>query len=227
MSFDKNISMLKLAIELLGDLSEKLIFVGGATTCLYVEPSIADELRPTEDVDCVIEASSLLNYNKVEKILREKGFSNDTRRNAPICRFLYKDILTLDVMPDDDRVLGFSNSWYKAGIKNKITIKIEDKLINIFSFPYFLASKFEAFENRGKNDPRLSSDLEDIVIVLDGLKNLELKNMDSDITSYLSAKATDCLNERNTIEAIEGFLSSEGKVLRVRKRFKSIAELKE
>jgi hypothetical protein len=49
-----------------------------------VEPSIADELRPTEDVDCVIEASSLLNYNKVEKILREKGFSNDTRRNAPI-----------------------------------------------------------------------------------------------------------------------------------------------
>lgn len=178
MSYDKNLAMLDLALNILGELSDELIFVGGATACLYVDADIADEIRPTEDVDCVVEAYSKSEYNRIEEKVREKGFQNDLRPGAPLCRYLYNNILTLDLMPDDERILGFSNSWYKQGVKNKIIKSVKNRSINIFSLPYFLASKFEAFEKRGMSDPRLSSDLEDIIIVLDGIKDFSLSCLD-------------------------------------------------
>ncbi len=204
--------MLKLALNLLGDLSEELIFVGGSTTCLYINPEIADELRPTEDVDCIVETYSRKAYSEIEKKLRDKGFTHDTRAKAPICRFRYKDILILDVMPDDKGVLGFSNSWYTPGIKDKVTKSIEDKNINILSLPYFLASKFEAFENRGSEDPRFSTDLEDIILVLDGIKQLKINSSNTNLKNYLKEKSNYCLTNRNTIEAIDAFLMNQNKI---------------
>jgi len=121
-------------------------------------------------------------------------------------------------MPDDEKILGFSNIWYRPGIENKIKVDLDGESISIFSLPYFLASKFEAFENRGKSDPRLSSDLEDIVIVLDGIKNFELENDDKKIGEFLSTRANYCLNDRSAQEAIDGFLSNRDKTVRVNQR---------
>lgn len=176
MSFQKNYEMLKFACGTLGELTDELVFVGGATTCLYVDANIADEIRPTEDVDCVIEIANKNEYDSFQAKLRKKGFSHDTSKGAPICRFKFHDVLVLvlDVMPNDPAILGFSNSWYKEGMKNKEARKIDSKEIFVFSLPYFLATKFEAYNGRGKNDPRLSSDLEDIVLVIDGIENFDL-----------------------------------------------------
>ena len=76
-------------------------------------------------------------------------------------------------MPCDDGVLGFSNRWYEKGIENKIPYKLPSGR-DIWIFPpiYLLASKVEAFLGRGK-DLRLSKDIEDIVILLDGCDVLE------------------------------------------------------
>ncbi|MBC77254.1 MAG: hypothetical protein CME64_14685 [Halobacteriovoraceae bacterium] len=225
MSYENNYKLLKLAAELLGNLKEDLVFVGGSTTCLYVDPVIGDELRPTEDVDCVVRAYSIKEYYKVEKRLRKLGFINDTRKDAPICRFLYGELLTLDVMPDDQEILGFSNSWYKAGIQNRIKVDLGGHEISAFSLPYFLASKFEAFESRGISDPRLSSDLEDIIMVLDGVKDLKIKDLNSDASKFLSEKASDCLNNNLIQEAINGFLSTGNNITRVNRRLESLVSL--
>lgn len=225
MSFQKNYEMLKFACEKLDDLTNEVVFVGGATTCLYVDEEIADDIRPTEDVDCTIEITNKSEYDKFQAKLRTKGFSHDTSKGAPICRFVFHNLLVLDVMPNDPKILGFSNSWYKEGITNKVSKKIGNKEIYIFSLPHFLASKFEAFGSRGKNEPRLSSDLEDIILVIDGIKDFDLSQYKSseNLKKYLSEMAQQCLGDKFIIEAIGGFLNGKlEKVEKINKRLKSI-----
>jgi hypothetical protein len=93
-----NLTMLKCVAEALGDILGKVVFVGGATTELYVDSSSAPEPRPTQDVDCIIEVATYLSYRELEKELRSKGFENDTADNAPLCRWKYRGTL-IDVMP--------------------------------------------------------------------------------------------------------------------------------
>ncbi len=227
MSFEKNYSMLELALNLLGELADEVVFVGGATTCLYVDSTIADEIRPTEDVDCTIEISTRKAYDEFQKKLRAKGFTHDISKGAPICRFKYKDLLTLDVMPNDEKILGFTNSWYKEGIQNKESKKIGNKIIHTFSLPYFLASKFEAFNGRGKNDPRMSWDLEDIILVIDGIKNFDsqIKTLEKNLKEFLIQMSSKCINEKDLSEAIAGFLrNNAAKISRVNQRLKDFKE---
>jgi len=42
----------------------------------------------------------------------------------------------------------------------------DDCMVKIFQAVYFIASKLEAFNDRGNNDGRMSSDFEGIVFVL-------------------------------------------------------------
>lgn len=98
MSFQKNYEMLKLACEKLEELTDEIVFVGGATTCLYVDEEIADDIRPTEDVDCTIEITNKSEYDKFQERLRAKGFTHDTSKGAPICRFVFQKLLILDVI---------------------------------------------------------------------------------------------------------------------------------
>ncbi len=221
MSFQKNFEMLKFACEKLDELTKEVVFVGGATTCLYVDEEIADDIRPTEDVDCTIEITNKSEYDKFQEKLRVKGFSHDTSKGAPICRFVFHKLLVLDVMPNDPKILGFSNSWYKEGIANKVAKKIDNKEIYIFSLPYFLASKFEAFNGRGKHDPRLSSDLEDIILVIDGIKDFDLSQYKTSeiLKKYLSKMAQQCLSDKFIIEAVGGFLNGkQEKIEKINKR---------
>lgn len=114
-----NIIMLQTVANGLGNLKDEMVFVGGAVAELYADNPAASEIRPTLDVDCVIEISSRHQFAKMEENLRTQGFKNDTSEGAPICRWIYKGI-KLDVMPTDSDVLGFSNRWYEEGIQIKI-----------------------------------------------------------------------------------------------------------
>jgi len=223
MSSESNLAMLKLAHDLLEELVDEVVFVGGVTTCLYVDLTISDDIRPTDDVDCVIEITNRNGYDAFQAKLRKKGFSHDTSKGAPICRFKYGEALILDVMPNDENILGFSNSWYKDGIKNKEEINIAGMKIFIFSLPYFLASKFEAFDGRGKNDPRMSWDLEDIILVIDGIKEFSLSGTQGRLRTYLSKMGSLCTKSELMQESISGFLNNNRiKVNKVNDRLKSL-----
>lgn len=77
--------------------------------------------------------------------------------------------ILIDVMPIDKSVLGFSNRWYKDAQANAIDQKITDTInVKIISAPYFLATKLEAFKDRGNQDFLSSHDLEDIISLIDG-----------------------------------------------------------
>ena len=91
-----------------------------------------------------------------------------------------------------------------------VSIKLPDGTsIYIFSAPYFIASKLEALKGRGEKDLRLSQDLEDLVAVLDGRKNVaeQLKTASSNLRKYFQSEFVQLFKERDFLrEAIEGFL---------------------
>lgn len=86
-------------------------FVGGAVAGLLITDPGQPAIRPTEDVDMIIHATARADYQKIEAALRERGFVNDTSRDAPICRWRVGGV-TVDVMPTLKEILGFSNPWY-------------------------------------------------------------------------------------------------------------------
>lgn len=197
--------MLQTVANGLGELKDEMVFVGGAVAELYADNPAASEIRPTLDVDCVIEISSKLQFAKMEKNLRAKGFKNDTSKGAPICRWIYKDI-KVDVMPTDSDVLGFSNRWYEEGIEIKRQKTLPDGT-NVFVFPpeYYLAAKFEAHNSRGGNDLRQSHDFEDIIYILDNCSNIldNISASNPSVKEYLKSECQKLLENPNITEGIE------------------------
>ena len=151
----------------LGDLVDEVVFVGVAVAEFYATGPAAEEARISDDIDCVIEIGSRKEYRELEQLLEAKGFQHDTTSGAPVCRWLFKQIL-IDIMPTKDEILGFSNKWYLIGIENKIVHQLPGG-ITIYIFPpeIYLASKLDAFNARGKSDLRQSPDFEYIIYILD------------------------------------------------------------
>ena len=56
---DPNLAQLRAIAEALGDLCEQVVFVGGATAGLLLTDPLAESVRPTVDVDAIVEASGL------------------------------------------------------------------------------------------------------------------------------------------------------------------------
>ncbi|MDP3399125.1 MAG: hypothetical protein Q8S23_08265 [Bacteroidales bacterium] len=201
-----NIEMIRKVAVGLGDLKDSVVFIGGAVTELYANDPASTEIRPTLDVDCVIELASRGSFYHMEDSLRRKGFKNDTTPGAPICRWIYKDVI-VDIMPDDEDILGFSNRWYKAGVKNRIEKEIDNNLkIFIFQVHYYLATKLEATFHRGMADLRTSQDFEDVVYILNN--NLRLVEIitechDKELKQYLKDRMKSLLNLKYINEAIE------------------------
>jgi hypothetical protein len=111
-------------------------------------------------------------------------------------------------MPSDPRILGFSNIWYQEGIKNAIETKLPNgNTVQIFSLPYFIAAKIEAYFGRGQGDFRLSSDIEDVVAVLDGQKDFEgLLNAPGTVKAYLKKNFRIFIGDPVFLEALSAHL---------------------
>jgi len=197
--------MLQTVANGLEELKDEMVFVGGAVAELYADNPAASEIRPTIDVDCVVEISSRLQFAKMEEKLRAKGFKNDTSEGAPICRWIYNDI-KVDVMPSDSKVLGFSNRWYQEGIEIKRQKTLPDGTV-VFVFPaeYYLATKFEAHNARGGNDLRQSHDFEDIIYILDNCSDIldNISTANSSVKEYLKRECQKLLENPNITEGIE------------------------
>jgi len=188
MSHRENITRIKAVYFALEELASEVVFVGGATVSLYSTRPEA-ETRPTDDVDIVVEIFHYKEYAAIEEKLRNKGFANDATSGV-ICRYTIHGI-TVDVMPTSEEILGFSNKWYPEAFVNSIYVTPEDGLfIRIFSAPYFLATKLEAFVDRGENDGRFSSDFEDIVHVLNHREPVweEIRNANEPVRQYLKTE---------------------------------------
>lgn len=204
----RNIDMLQIVANGLGELNENMVFVGGSVAELYATDPAASDIRPTLDVDCVIELSSRMAHSRLEENLRKKHFAHDMSKDAPACRFIYQDI-KVDVMASDPDILGFSNQWYIDGVDNKITKTLPNGTeIFVFSPEYYLASKFEAHKSRGGDDLRQSHDFEDIIYILDNCIDLSgiISNAGVNVKAYLKEECQILMENDSLTEGIESAL---------------------
>jgi len=201
-----NIDNLLTAARLLGDLANEVVFVGGAATALLLTDSAAPDVRPTIDVDVIVEVASRPSYQRFQERLRERGFY-EAMDEEVICRWKHRQII-LDVMPTDESILGFSNPWYLPAIRHSQDLTIEGTHLRVISAPYFLGTKVAAFFGRGKGDYMASHDLEDIVIVLDGRPEIvqEVLEAPEDLRSYLGSTFAAWLVLDGFLDGLPGLL---------------------
>ncbi len=200
------IEMVALGFE---ELLEKVVFVGGSVTGIYATDKAAAEARPTDDVDCVVEVAKLSEFYNFENQLRSKGFTNDTESKI-ICRWKYHGI-SVDIMPTNEKILGFSNRWYSWGVANAKLFKLPNgKSIKILSAPCFIATKIEAFKSRGE-DMRYDSDFEDIIYILNNRSEIEneIAASPTELRLYLKNEFNIFLSKQIINEAVSTSLMPE------------------
>jgi hypothetical protein len=228
---DPNLDQLIAAADALRPLLPELVFVGGCVTGLLITDEAAGEPRGTIDVDAIAEITSYAQYAEFGDRLRSLGFSEDTSEGAPVCRWIRGGMI-LDVMPLDERILGFSNRWYKAAMKAFVTRKLRDDLeIRMVTAPYFVATKLEAFKGRGRGDFLGSHDLEDVVSVVDGRETLsaEVRAAGAELSEYVHREIAKLLANPGFIDSLPGFLlpdsASQSRIGIVLERLYVLAEI--
>lgn len=208
-----NLAILELVAQALGPVRERVIFVGGCATGLLLTQERPDRIRITEDVDIVAQALTVHDYHAIEKQVRAQGFSNDMRPNAPICRWVYKNV-TLDLMPTVKDILGFANRWYPLALQTAELVTLPSGMsIQLISAPVFIGTKLEAFKDRGKDadgrpDFLGSHDLEDIITVADRRPELlaECRAAAPELRAYLAAEFTALFANPEFEPALSGHL---------------------
>lgn len=203
MSHHTNTVRIKAVAKALDNLKEKVVFVGGATISLYPDQPVF-EVRPTDDVDVIIEILNYSDRTGLEEKLRSIGFSHDIESGV-ICRYRIQGIV-VDIMPTNDPSIGFTNIWYPEGFENAINYEIDERsVVKILSAPYFIATKLEAHKDRGQNDGRTSQDFEDIIYVLENREVIweEINNSSENLKNYLLTEFRNLLKNPNIFEWID------------------------
>jgi hypothetical protein len=186
----------------LGELNKEVVFVGGAVVSLYVNDALADEFRPTKDVDITFRIVSFAKLERLRGELVSKGFKQNIFEDV-ICRFQLDDIL-VDVMSTHAIAWAPANRWFDEGFNHLCQIKVGKQIVNLLSLPYFLATKFDAHADRGGLDARMSKDFEDIIYLLNHVSNLEnyISDAPKNVRDYIISECKDILKNDVKQEAI-------------------------
>lgn len=226
-----NVPKVELVAQALGGLREQLVFVGGCAVDLLLTDTAAAPSRVTYDVDLVAQVAALAGYHKLEEEFVRLGFKRDISRDAPICRWRLGN-LEVDLMPTDTSVLGFANRWYPLAMQTAQLVTLPSgTTIRLITAPVFLATKFEAFADRGKGDFLGSHDLEDIVNVLDGRPELvdEIALSPMELQRYLAERCGALMAIPDFMDALQGMIfpdeSLAERVQMLAGRFRQVAQI--
>lgn len=202
-----SVELLELADSALGELSEEVVFVGGATIGLWITDPGAPPVRATEDVDVIVEVASRTSYQQFEERLRAAGFRDE---GTVICRWLHdKTDLILDVMPTDASILGFENRWQGESIPFAVERELPSgNVIRAVPPAFLLATKLEAFNGRGEGDLLGSTDFADVVALVDGRRELvgEVRAAPKQLRSYVAGELTRLMEGDRLLDGVHGQL---------------------
>lgn len=203
---DPNIARLEAVAARLRNLLDELTLVGGCTAGLLMTDPGSPPPRPTVDVDLAVEAVTLAEYHAFEKRVSATGLKRGQLAEDPICRWRDGQMV-VDLMPLDEQILGFGNRWYRSAISHRTQARLPSgSLIHHVDAPHFLATKLDAFITRGQRDKLGSTDLEDIVRVVDGRAEIveETSKASDALRAFVSAELRSCLRDRFFLEALPG-----------------------
>ncbi len=171
-------------------------------------------------------AATYAEFDAFSERLRQRGFRDD---GAVICRYRHPAGVVLDVMPIDAEVLGFGNRWYAEGVVTAGTLTLPSGAwIRVLRPPWLVATKLEAYEGRGRDDPMSSADFEDVVRLVDGREELraEIAEAPEALRHYVATGLSRLADRRDFDESIEVALppdaGSQARALLVSQRWRGI-----
>jgi hypothetical protein len=210
----------------LGDLNDQVVYVGGAVVSLYIDDPPADDVRPTKDLDLTMKIASIGELEALREELIKRGFIQSAN-DSVVCRFRYEDVL-VDVMATIPVGWAPGNRWFELGFHKAFSYDLEGHTIRLLPLPYFLATKFDAFFDRGIKDLYASHDFEDIVYLLNHVSDIaeQALNSEQTVKKYLMNCSQQILESSQIQEAIVGNLYHEDKDRRfelILNKFKKIA----
>ncbi|MCK6376874.1 MAG: hypothetical protein L6Q69_22630 [Zoogloea sp.] len=221
---DPNLPHLRQVAEALGDLREQVVFIGGAVAGLLVTDPLADSVRATRDVDAVVNANRAL-FHRIEASVATRGFARDVSSDV-ICRWVHKASGVLfDLMPVQPDVLGFSNRWYPYAVETAAPVDLGNGVtIRLVSAVAFVATKLEAFADRGGGDFLSSHDLEDVLNIVDGREELasEMAAAPADVRQAVAAAFGPLLASPDFANVLPGLLAEPERVGVVLGRLKAL-----
>lgn len=213
---DPNLTWLEEFASRAASLLPDVTLVGGCAAGLLITDPGAASVRPTIDIDVVIEAATYAEYGAFCAKLTALSFVPCMDEDAPICRWALGS-LRVDVLSISDRALGFGNRWYASAVRSRVTSRLPSGAkIHHLDAPHFVATKLEAFRGRGDGDYVMSHDLEDVVRVIDGRAEIvdEFASAPADLHGFVAEDLRRCLADRLFVEALPAYFpgASEGAV---------------
>lgn len=196
----------KKVAKALGDLNDKVVYVGGAMVSLYINDIAAEDIRPTKDLDLTFQVASFAELEELREQLIEKGFTQNAEDTVN-CRFRYED-LKVDIMSTQSVGWAPSNPWFAKGFERAITKTLDEVTIKVLPLPYFLATKMEAFFDRGIKDVYASHDLEDITYLFNYTTDIDEQILaaEKEVKLFLIEKLKAFKKDNAILTAIRGSL---------------------
>lgn len=222
---DPNLQNLRAIAEALGVLRDRVVFVGGATAGLLVTDPAAERVRATKDIDAIVEAE-FAQFRRIEEEVAALGFVHHMASGV-ICRWIHHESgIQFDLMPVDPKVLGFTNRWYRYAIDTAQTIELKNGLvIRMVTALAFVATKLDAFANRGNGDIVASHDIEDVLNIVDGREELagELEASPPQVRNAVRAAFNELLQHRDFANALPGLIADADRTDVVMQRLRAMA----
>ena len=230
MKHSVNLEDVAMVARRLKSLETHFVFTGGSVVTLLLDRPAVSISRPTKDVDVIAEVVTRIQYTKLEERLRGIGFRHDTSEGAPICRWVV-DGVKVDVMPMHDPIGAFKNQWFDLAVSSAVPIQVHDETVRVITAPCFVATKIEAFRDRGDDDFMASHDIEDFLTVVDGRGSLgdEIRGASDELRLFVALAVRGFLGDGRFIDSLPGHLppdaASQQRLRLLRGRLDKIAAL--
>lgn len=209
-------------------LLEQVVFVGGCITGLLLTDDFTrEQVRHTDDVDLIVNVLTQSELSKFESLLRERGFTNSTTEDAHIGSWTLGELL-VDIIPVNPELLTSADGWCKEAYNNSQSITIDGHEIKLAKPIYFIAMKLEAYNDRGQNDPLESRDIEDVLNLFDGRKEIvdELKDAPNKLRKFVANEIKELFKNDYFIYAINSTAQSDrGREKLIIERLESAMEI--
>lgn len=230
MNINTHREMLKQVADALGpELSKKVAFVGGCTTGLMLTDDFTKEqVRHTDDVDLIVHVLSYPSYLTLKKELKKRGFKEVMEHEDPICAMRLGE-LRVDFMPDKEDILNFGNRWYQLAWETATDYPLtKETTIRLVKPVYFVATKLQAYLGRGNNDPLASRDIEDLLNIFDGRKEIiaEISESSQELVQFIAEQISSLLDDGNFAYAVQSAsVNDSGREALIYKRLEQISKV--
>jgi len=232
MNINTHREMIQQVADALGPaLCKQMAFVGGCTTGLMLTDDFTKEqVRHTDDVDLIIHVVNYPSYLTLKQELSERGFKEVLEHNDPICAMRLGE-LRVDFMPDNEDILSFGNCWYQMAWETADDYLItEETSIRLVKPVYFVATKLQAYLGRGNNDPLASRDIEDLLNIFDGRREItnEILDASPELLEFIAKQISALLDDASFVYAVQSAsLNDSGREELIYKRLEQIAKVSE